>query len=93
MRTYFPSLYDRRLKETDSNPPMAVGKGSRTLNLLIFFTLGSYVSLKAWILNRKLVKWGRDDEVFVTKIGPDRLEYSSRGYAELGKMYQPLQKR
>ncbi len=94
MGTYFPSLYGRRLRESDpAGPPLTARRGSRVVNSFLFLTVGSYVSLRAWVLNRKLAKEGRLDEVFVTKIGPDRLEYMSRRYAELGKLYQPLQKR
>ncbi len=94
MSNYFASLYDRRLREsgaTSSPPPKR--RGSRVLNSLLFLTVGSYVSLRAWVLNRKYAKQGRSEDIFTTKIGPDRLEYVSRSYAELGKMYQPLQKR
>lgn len=95
MSYLFPSLYERRLKESASaaESPVAGKKGSRTLNMLLYLTVGSYVSLRAWILNRKYAKEGNVDDIFATKIGPDRLEYVSRSYAELGKMYQPLQKR
>jgi hypothetical protein len=44
-------------------------------------------------LNRKLAKEGRSDAIFKTWIGPGRLEYASRRYVELGKMYQGLEKR
>jgi hypothetical protein len=95
MRSYFPTIYDRRLGETaprqDNHPPAK--KGSHVMNSWLFLTLGSYLGLKAWILNRKLAKWGRSDAVFKTWIEPGRLEYASRRYVELGKMYQALEKR
>jgi len=95
MRSYFPTIYDRRLSETDpgqdNHPPAK--KGSHVMNSWLFLTLGSYLGLKAWILNRKLSKWGRSDAIFKTWIEPGRLEYASRRYVELGKMYQALEKR
>jgi hypothetical protein len=63
------------------------------MNSWLFLTLGSYVALRAWVLNRKLAKRGRTDAIFKTWIGPGRLEYASRRYLELGKMYQGLEKR
>jgi len=95
MRSYFPVIYDRRMRETGSrlgqNPPAA--RGSHAVNSWLFLTLGSYLGLKARILNRKLAKQGRRGAVFQTWIEPGRLEYASRRYVELGKMYQTLEKR
>jgi len=95
MRSYFPTFYDRRLRESESRNEQrsSVGKGSRMVNSLLFLTLGSYLSLKAWTLNRRLAKQGRSDAVFKTWIEPGRLEYASRRYVELGKTYQALEKR
>jgi hypothetical protein len=95
MRSYFPTIYDRRLRESgtgqDRLPPAK--KGSHVLNSWLFLTLGSYLGLKAGILNRKLAKQGRSGAVFKTWVEPGRLEYASRRYVELGKMYQDLEKR
>ena len=95
MRSYFPNAYDRRLGEASlrKNPNPAAERGSSVINSLLFITLGSYVSLRAWILNRRLAKQGRADAIFKTTIGPGHLEYASRRYLELGKMYQALEKR
>ena len=95
MRSYFPVFYDRRMRETapvqERSPPAR--NGSHVLNSWLFLTLGSYLALKAWILNRRLAKQGRTGAVFRTWIEPGRLEYASRRYVELGKMYQTLEKR
>jgi len=95
MRIFFPAIYERRLGETgtrDQTPPSSQ-TGSRVVNLWLFRTLGAYLALKAWILNRRLAKRGKQDSVFKAWIEPGRLEYASRRYAELGKMYQALEKR
>jgi len=88
-------LYERRLAEVGSGEgrDKTGKKGSRIVNSWLFHTLGSYVALRAWILNRKLARQGRTDAIFKTWIGPGRLEYASRRYVELGKMYQGLEKR
>lgn len=95
MRSYFPKVYARRLKEVGggAGPFPSPKKGSRIVNMWLFYTLGYYVSLKAWVLNRRLAKQGKSDAVFRTLIGPGQLEYVSRKYMELGKMYQALEKR
>ncbi len=95
MRSYFPKAYEHRLIETASpkGPHPHSGKGSRVMNSWLFLTLGSYLALKAWTLNRRLAKQGRSDAIFKTWIEPGRLEYASRRYVELGKMYQGQDKR
>lgn len=95
MKSFFPSLYERRLRETGSpqEPLPSLGKGSRVVNLWLFHTVGPYLALKAWLLNRRLAKNGDQDAVFKAWIEPGRLEYASRRYVELGKMYEALEKR
>lgn len=94
MRSYFPTVYARRLKEIGgSDHPQPERRGSRVINLFLFRTVGWYVSLKAWALNRRLTKEGKKDSVFRTTIGPGQLEYASRRYLELGRMYNALEKR
>jgi hypothetical protein len=126
MRSYFPSLYERKLRElrppaatsnatsTATPPPKGAGTErasaaatttvvggdggggggtSRVVNLFLFRTLGWYIYLRAWVLNRKLAKQGRRDATFSTRIGPGQLEYVSRRYVEIGKMYQALERR
>ncbi len=95
MKSYFPSLYERRLREmrATEGPHPRANKGSKVINMWLFVVLGAYVYLRAWILNRRLAKAGRWDAVFKTNIGPGRLEYVSRRYVEIGNMYQALGKR
>jgi hypothetical protein len=95
MRSHFPTVYERRLAEVDGDtgPWLSADKGSRVMNMWLFLTLGSYVHLRAWVMNRKLAKQRKSDAIFKTWIGPGRLEYASRRYVELGKMYQALEKR
>jgi hypothetical protein len=95
MRSYFPTVYARRLREvggTAGSFPSSK-KGSRIMNMWLFYTLGSYVTLRAWVLNRRLAKKRKTDAIFRTLIGPGQLEYVSRKYMELGRMYQALEKR
>lgn len=95
MRSFFPAIYDRRLRESGSRagPYPSSERRSRVVNLWLFHTIGPYLALKAWVLNRKLAKRGKRDSVFKAWIEPGRLEYASRRYEEVGKMYQALEKR
>ena len=93
MRSHFPTVYDRRLGEEQvEGPHPHARRGSRALNMWLFFTLGSYVHLRAWVMNRKLAKKGKPDAIFRAWIEPGRLEYAARRYLELGKMYNALEK-
>lgn len=94
MRDYFPSMYDHKLKEMCRAGSRTRSRGgSSVVNHWLYFTVGWYVSLRAWALNRRLAKEGRSEANFRTRIGPRQLEYVSRRYVELGKMYQALEKR
>ena len=98
MRSYFPSLYERKLSELRqaAGPRRTQGGeegGSRVANLFLFRTLGWYIYLRAWVLNRKLAKFGRKGAIFSTRIGPGQLEYVSRRYVEIGRMYRTLERR
>lgn len=94
MKSYFPSLYERKMKEAESlkHADSRVKKGSRVLNSWLFLTLGTYVSLKAWAKNRRLAKQGRREAIFRTNKGPGHLEFVSRRYMEIGKMYQGMKR-
>ncbi len=92
MKSYFPSLYERRLREAGSHKggDLHSDMGSKVVNSWLFLTLGSFVSLKAWARNRRLAKDGRRDDLFLTNMGPGHLEFVSRRYLELGSMYRRL---
>jgi hypothetical protein len=92
MRSYFPIVYERRLREAEGveGPHPHSKNGSKAMNVWLYLTLGSYVRLRAWVMNRKLARQGRSDAIFKAWIEPGRLEYASRRYVELGKMYQAL---
>jgi len=94
MRGFFPQIYDRTLAVLDRNGDARVGReiGSRVTNLFLYVTLGSYVAMKAWLVNRRLARRGRFDAMFKAWVEPGRLEYAAKRYIELGKMYEGLEK-
>ncbi len=108
MDTFFPRLYRKRLdstrsSEASSDPPAgnamgpsAGGMGHRwefVVNSFLSATLGSYILLKAWLLNRKLAKEERIESVFTTDIGTDHCVYESNKYKKIRRMYGSIHAR
>lgn len=96
MGGYFPVFYDMRLRETeehDSRLPRdgAAGRnGSSVLNSFLYFTLGSFIRMKSWALNRKFTKAAWHSAIFATKIGKGHHIYESNRYRRLRGMYREL---
>jgi len=98
MEDYFPAFYSMRLRETNpregrSTRDGAVGReGSFVLNSFLFHTLGAFLRMKSWTLNRKLAKAGRRSAVFATRIGVGHHIYESNRYRKLRKLYDVVEK-
>lgn len=98
MGEYFPSFYSMRLGETESTgetPPQSeTGQknGSAFLNSFLYHTLGVFLRIKSWTLNRKLAQAGWDSAIFVTKTGPGHYIYESNRYRKLRTMYGEMEK-
>jgi hypothetical protein len=101
MKGYFPAFYTIRLRESDiaegeepSSQDASAHEeaGSTLLNSFLYFTLGSFLRMKSWALNRRLTKSSRHSSVFVTRIGKGHYIYESNGYRKLRKMYGELEK-
>jgi hypothetical protein len=103
MESYFPAFYTIRLRESDvaedeGPPPQDLSAhgdeeaGSTVLNSFLYFTLGSFLRIKSWALNRRLTKSSRHSSVFATRIGKGHYIYESNGYRKLRKMYGELEK-
>ncbi len=93
MQRYFPRLYGRRVVEEsgDAKAPLRSAEpGSRVLNEFLFWTVGSYVRVKAMLLNRRYRKNGDASGVFHARIGRDHCVYESNRYRRLRRMYTPL---
>jgi hypothetical protein len=97
MKDYFPAFYNKRLRETsprDGNPPRDGARrknGSVVLNAFIYHTLGGFLRIKSWTLNRKLTKAGWLSAVFETRVGVGHYIYESNRYRKLRKMYGELE--
>ena len=95
MGSYFPTFYGMRLRQTGSAggglEGEVEGEGSAVLNALLYHTLGSFLRLKSWALNRKFTKAGRHSAIFAMKIGKGHYIYESNKYRHLRNMYEEIE--
>jgi len=98
MGEYFPAFYSMRLGETGSRGRQphrrqaGEKRGSALLNSFLYHTLGVFLRMQSWTLNRRLTKAGWYSAVFVTRLGPGHYIYESNRYRKLRKMYGEIEK-
>jgi hypothetical protein len=97
MGDYFPAFYNMRLRETRPHERETARDGagrkggSAVLNAFLYHTLGRFLRIKSWTLNRKLTKAGWVSAVFETRVGVGHYIYESNRYRKLRKMYGELE--
>jgi len=94
MESYFPVFYGMRLRETDREERLRSQdgrEGSIVLNSFLYFTLGSFLRMKSWALNRKFTKAAWHSAIFTTRIGAGYYIYESNRYRKLRRMYGELE--
>ena len=96
MDSYFPAFYSMRLRETETGTGPAMDgaarrEGSAVLNSFLFFTLGSFLRMKSWALNRKFTKAAWHSSIFAVRIGMGFYIYESNRYRKLRRMYGELE--
>ena len=64
--------------------------GSHTLNTFLYYTVGGYVRMKAYLLNRRYRSRGDVSSVFRVRIGSDHCVYESNRYQRLRGMYSKV---
>jgi hypothetical protein len=87
MQSFFPRMYHRGLSATEGGRDRQGKRGSRTLNAFLYYTVGGYVRMKAYLLNRKYRSRGNVASVFRVRIGTDHCVYESNRYQRLRTMY------
>ena len=92
MSVYFPSLYAKRVGDDAATGSQGEsdrrGGGWRAAaNSFLFYTVGSYIKLKAYLLNGKYRRAGNTSAVFRADIGKGRCVYESNTYRRLRRMY------
>ncbi len=95
MREYFPKLYQLRVRPGQMNTVhLNVKKSTSSVdqigNLFLYFTVGTYIRLKSYLLNRKLSKSKDRSGPFILRIGKDHCIYESLSYLRLRRMYSQL---
>lgn len=92
MKDYFPALYARRTSGEAPEEKHA-SRGMAALNRLLYLTVGSYVRMKAAVLNRRYRLKGQSSAVFQASVGADHCVYESNRYRRLRRMYEELGRR
>ncbi|MDG6926256.1 MAG: hypothetical protein JRN09_06845 [Nitrososphaerota archaeon] len=88
MQRYFPRLYTGRVPTQDRGKSQEQRRGgNRVLNSFLYYTVGSYVRMKASLLNMSYRKHGNSSASFRSKIGLDHCVYESERYRTLRRMY------
>jgi len=88
MQSFFPRMYHRGLSAAEEGGRDRQRKrGSRTLNAFLYYTVGGYVRMKAYLLNRRYRSRGNVASVFRVRIGTDHCIYESNRYQRLRSMY------
>jgi hypothetical protein len=96
MHSYFPAFYGMRINETDPEARSPSGdeaearKGSPLLNSFLYYTLGSFLRMKSWALNRRFTRKGRRSSIFAARISKSCCIYESNRYTSLRRMYGEL---
>src|SRR5579872_2550555 len=94
MAEFFPKMYEQRIKHPYSEHVRELQNNNRfarkLLNSLLFYTVGMYIRLKSSLLNRKLIKMGKDSAVFKLRIGKDHCIYESKSYQDMKRIYSHL---
>ena len=95
MGDFFPSFYALRLRETEPPGGWVAGtdRSSVILNELLRHTLGAFLKMKSWALNRRLAKRSRHSAVFQTRVEKGYYLYESNRYRKLRRMYSEVAKK
>lgn len=87
MESYFPRLYASRLESLRDEPAAEGPVGRRVLNMLLYYTVGTYVRVKAFLLNGRYRREARSSSVFRADVRSDCCIYESTRYQQLKRLY------
>jgi hypothetical protein len=98
MEDIYPLLYKRKVSEhsptaeprTRISDQRSAGKAVTLLNVFLYFVIGRYILLRAWLANRRLSKLRKRGAIFRVRIGPRYLVYESAQYLALKRVYYQL---
>ncbi len=97
MALYFPRLYGLRIKHGSGpgHPPNNRTQAmvfERILNLFLYYTAGTYIRIKSYLLNRKFSRDGKFSSLFKLRMDYDHCIYESADYVRLRRLYDGLEK-
>jgi hypothetical protein len=95
MAQYFPKLYALRVNGLEKENSSNRGRESISAsfpNLFLYYTAGTYIRIKSYLLNRRFMKRQKKSSLFRLRIGPDHCIYESAEYVRLRSLYTGLQK-
>ena len=92
---YFPRLYQQRThgavdedREVETEYSLQASPARRFLNLLLYYTVGNYISIKSSLLNRSYRHQTKSRAQFAMRSGPDHCIFESARYSQLRTMYR-----
>jgi hypothetical protein len=88
MERYFPRMYGRSYQEAgEARREAGQRRGNAAVNTLLYLTVGTYIRMKAHMLNRRYRSKGNTSALFRVRIGIDHCIYESNRYQVLRGMY------
>jgi hypothetical protein len=88
MEKYFPRMYARSYEESgEATREGGDRRGNAAVNTLLYFVVGTYIRMKAHMLNRRYRSKGNTPSLFRVRIGRDHCIYESNRYHMLRGMY------
>jgi len=98
MRRYFPVLYNRKSGGkgffwTREEGVTGARPASRIANSFLYHTVGTYIRMKAYLLNGRFLRQGNLSSVFRAKVATDCCIYESNRYRRLREIYDDAPRR
>jgi hypothetical protein len=88
MESYFPRMYRYKISNAEGAVDRPFTKrGSRALNSFLYYTVGTYVRVKAFLANERYRKKKNVPAIFRVRIDRDHCIYESNRYKWLRRVY------
>lgn len=92
MERYFPSLYrSKTLPQKEVPGTLPINSLVKIVNHFLYFTLGSYIRVKSYLLNRRFTYASAHERLFTIRLGADHCIYESVNYLNLRKKYSKIE--
>lgn len=90
--SFYPEAYSMRRRQTTNapSPRRRAGLFECLLDRMLFVMVGSFLRMKASVLNRRLARRQRSEGAFFVRAGFDHLLYESARYSKLRHIYSTV---